>query len=337
MKNGMNARVFLFSAALIFCIAGSPHAGELEKHFMCNKKPKLVIKAETAFKSGHILSDFLEKFKQIVENDSKGKIAVNIVSGVNSEEAVNIMCSDGRIDLQATGGEPLEVFSPDYFFFNAPYVIKDYDHFLRVWGGDIGNAAQEQIEENGNMISIGTVYRGLRQMTSNIPILGPEDIVDLELRLPGVPTWIAVWEALDAIPVPVPLTGLYQALAEGTAEASEGDLTQIHSFGLYEVQSHLAFTNHLVAVGWITVNKEFYAALPCHYRYMVRKAVYQASTWATEQIIANEADILDALSANGMTVTYPDADAIREKAKPAVEYLFETQWPVTTWEDVLAQ
>ncbi len=43
---------------------------------------------------------------------------------------------------------------------------------------------------------------------------------------------------------------------------------------------------------------------------------------------------------NGMTVIYLDAKTmaqIRDKAKPAVEELFRTTWPVTTWEEVLKQ
>jgi hypothetical protein len=36
-----------------------------------------------------------------------------------------------------------------------------------------------------------------------------------------------------------------------------------------------------------------------------------------------------------MIVGYPDADAIRLKAKPAVDNLFATEWDVTTWEEVL--
>jgi hypothetical protein len=37
-----------------------------------------------------------------------------------------------------------------------------------------------------------------------------------------------------------------------------------------------------------------------------------------------------------MTIVMPDADAIREQARPAVDELFRT-WPVTTWQEVLAQ
>lgn len=333
--NNFNCYNFLILLVLMSTLSAADFAGAEEKQ--CPVKPKVIINAETAFMPGHILSDFLEQFKTIIAKRSHGKVAVNIMAGERSEEEVNIRCGNGAIQMQATGGEPLEVFSPEYFFFNAPYVILDYAHFQRVWNGPIGAEAKELIEENGNMTNLSTVYRGLRQMTSNQPISGPEDIIDLRLRLPGVPTWITIWEALEAIPVPVPLTGLYDALAGGEAEASEGDLTQIYSFSLFEVQNHLALTDHLVAVGWVMINKEFFDALPGYYRHMIKRAAHEAGQWATEKIVANEENLLTELQNNGMTVTHPDAEAIREKAKPTVEYLFETEWPVTTWEEVLAQ
>jgi hypothetical protein len=57
---------------------------------------------------------------------------------------------------------------------------------------------------------------------------------------------MAVWKAIGADPVGVPLPELYNSLKTGKAESSEGDLPQIQSFKLYEVQSHLIITNHLV-------------------------------------------------------------------------------------------
>ncbi len=173
--------------------------------------------------------------------------------------------------MQLTDGQPLEVFSPQYFFFNAPYVIKDYDHFVRVWNG---------------------------------PILGPDDLAGLKLRLPVVPTWVAVWKELGAEPVPITLLDLYQALKDGRAEASEGDLPQIVSFAD---------------------------------RKLVTDAMGKACEWATAQTETNENNLLAQLKAAGMTVSTPDAAAIRAKAKPAVEQLFKTAWPVTTWPEVLAQ
>jgi TRAP-type C4-dicarboxylate transport system substrate-binding protein len=70
---------------------------------------------------------------------------------------------------------------------------------------------------------------------------------------------------------------------------------------------------------------------------LIMNAVKEACAWATEKMKLNESKLVEQLKSQGMTVTTPDADAIRVKAKPAVEGLFKTAWPVTTWEEVLAQ
>jgi len=298
---------------------------------------EVVLKAGSPFKEGHILVEAATKFKELLEERSGGRLQVELQIAQASEEDVNTQCAEGTIDLQFTGGRPVEVFAPQYFFFNAPYVIKDYDHFLRVWNGHLGEEAKKLVLRNGNMLCLGTVYRGFRQMTSLKPIRRPEDLIGLKLRLPVVKTWIAVWESLGVEPVPVPLPELYQALKEGKAEASEGDLPQIYSFKLYEVQKYLGITNHLVGVGWVTMNKNSMEKLSPEDQELVRNCIAEACQWATEKIKSGEDELLAKLRELGMEVIYPDADAIREKAKPAIEKLFAVEWPVTTWEEVLAQ
>jgi tripartite ATP-independent transporter DctP family solute receptor len=297
----------------------------------------VTIRVASPFKAGHILVDAADKFKQLIEGETNGRITVLLIAGAASEEDVNTQCSQGVVDIQLTGGRPVEVFAPQFFFVNAPYVIKDYAHFLKVWNGPLGKKAKDLIEANGSMISLGTVYRGLRQTTSLKPITGPADLVGLKLRLPVVQTWITVWKSLGVEAVPVPLTELYQALKERRADASEGDLPQVVSFKLAEVQTDLSMTNHLVAAGWVMANKGFYNRLAGSDRNLVNNLMAQACQWATDKTFANETALVEQLKSAGMKVTVPDAAAIREKAKAAVEGLFKTEWPVTTWAEVLAQ
>ena len=63
----------------------------------------------------------------------------------------------------------------------------------------------------------------------------------------------------------------------------------------------------------------------------------QAADWANEGIKKEEKKLLIGLQRKGMQVVIPDADSLRGKGKPAVEQLFKTEWPVTTWAEVLAQ
>ena len=328
--------IAVLTCVVLGTLTGSAHA----HHPECSLRwpAKTTIRFATPFNPGHILADTAEMFKDIIECTTHGLTRVEIEAGLASEEQVNLDTTAGLVDIQATGGEPLEVYAPEYFFFNAPFVIIDYDHFLRVWDGPLGAAAKDLVKQNGNQVSLSTVFRGFRQTTSNSPILEPDDIVGLALRLPGVPDWISVWQnGLEASPVPVPLPDLYNALATGLAEASEGDLTQISSFNLYEVQTHLALTQHLVGVGWVNANQDFFEGLRFWERWLVVWAIRRASALATQQIIDNEGELLAFLQEQGMTVTTPDTEAIRAKAEDAVNDLFATKYPVTTWAEVLAQ
>ena len=309
--------------------AGTSPTGTPEK--------KTTIRWASPFKPGHTLVETGNKFKEIVEKGGGGRLLVEVQAGVGSEEDINDWCSQGKVEMQATGGRPLEVSAPQYFFFNAPYVMKDFDHFMRVWQGSLGKQARELVEKKGNQKYLGIVYRGLRQTTSKKPLYTPADFYMLKLRLPTVKTWIAVWKEIGTDPVPVPLPDLYASLKDGKAQASEGDLPQVASFKLNEVQNYLTLTNHLVQTGGVLINKAFFDGLPKADQELIVKAVAQASDWANEGIKKEEKKLLIELQRKGMQVVIPDADSLREKGKPAVEQLFKTEWPVTTWAEVLAQ
>lgn len=313
--------------AIAGMILGVGFAGAAEK----------TIRLSSPFAKGHILVDAGNKFKEIVEKGSNGKIKVEVKPAAASEEEINDWCSQGKVEMQATGGRPLEVSAPKYFFFNAPYVMKDFDHFMRVWNGPLGKKAKEQVARKGKQKYLGIVYRGLRQTTSKKPLYTPADVKGLKLRLPTVKTWIAVWKEIGADPVPIPLPKLYESLKDGKAEASEGDLPQIASFKLNQVQNHLTMTNHLVQTGGILINKPFFDKLSKAEQKLIVKAAKEASDWANAKIKSGENLILVDLQKKGMTVVIPDAEAFRAKGKPAVEKLFKTEWPVTTWAEVLAQ
>jgi TRAP-type C4-dicarboxylate transport system substrate-binding protein len=306
------------------------------------KKLPLTVRIATPFPAGHILSDTALHFKEILESKSHGKIVVEVASSVLNEQTINpqmTSCDPTQrvADIMLTGGQPLQDWAPEYFFFNGPYVIEDYDHFQRVWEGPLGEEARELMNQNSNLVALGTVYRGFRQFTSNKLINEPIDFVNLKLRLPPTPDWVAVWSSLGVTPVQIPLTGIYAALANGTAEASEGDLTQISSLHLNEVQSHLTLTNHLVGFGLVLANECFMDQIKKDQKRKIVRAMRKAVKWGTTEMKARETALLSSLQQGGMTVVTPNATAIRAAAESAINTLFATKWTVTTWEEVLEE
>jgi TRAP-type C4-dicarboxylate transport system substrate-binding protein len=99
----------------------------------------------------------------------------------------------------------------------------------------------------------------------------------------------------------------------------------------------LIITNHLVQTAGILIHKPFFDKLSKADQDLIVKAGKEAEEWANIKIKTGEAAILVDLQRKGMQVIIPDANSFREKAKPAVDELFKTQWSVTTWAEVLAQ
>jgi tripartite ATP-independent transporter DctP family solute receptor len=297
---------------------------------------KTLIRLGSPFKSGTIVVEAAEKFKELVEKGSGGRIEVKIDAGTKAEIEINKMNKAGELEMQANGTNFLELYAPPYYFFTGPYVMKDFEHYMRTWNGKLGQAAQAQLEKN-DLKFLATIYRGLRQMTTNKPVYTPADVYNLKLRLPPIPTWMAVWKAMGTEPVAVPLPELFNSLKSGKAESSEGDLPQIAGFKLYQVQSHLIITNHLVQTAGILINKPFFDKLSKADQELIVKAGKEAEDWANKKIKTDESATLVNLQRMGMQVIIPAADSFRVKAKETVNDLFKTHWSVTTWDEVLAQ
>lgn len=326
-------KTVLTSLALLAALSASPaHAAQ---------KP-IALRVVTPFASGHILADTAVKFKEELEQRAP-HITVSIQTGVLNEQSINpafqACAPTERVgEVLLTGGQPIQDYAPAYFFFNGPYVIRDFKHLQEVWESKIGDQLVKLLAQQGNMVAFDPVYRGFRQFTANKPINTPADFQGLKLRLPPVPDWIAVWQSLGVAPVQVPLPGIYDALKSGAASASEGDLTQIKSLKLNEVQSHLVMTNHLVGFGMQLANGCFFnKELSKGDQSKVRLALKKAAQWGTRTIQEREATLLAELQAGGMTLVTPDAAAIRAAAEPAINTLFATKWTVTTWKTVLDQ
>jgi TRAP-type C4-dicarboxylate transport system substrate-binding protein len=87
----------------------------------------------------------------------------------------------------------------------------------------------------------------------------------------------------------------------------------------------------------VAINKPFFDRLSKGDQDLIVQAAKEACDWANQKMKTGEAALLMDLQRKGMQVVIPDAESFRVKAKPAVEELFQKEWPVTTWQEVLAQ
>lgn len=281
-----------------------------------------------------------QRFKETVEEESDGSISVEISAGgsYGSVEEIADLVSQDVVQMSVGGFLPIDRYASEYYFVDSPFVIEDYEHLKNLVQSDKFQPARDQLQERGNQTFLGNpIYRGFRHFTSNKPIKSPEDVQGLNLRLPQLDTWIAVWEEIGASPTPVALDELYSALQQGVADASEGDIQQINSQSLYEVQSHVSLTGHLLSAGILSINYDFFTGLDDTHQETIRSAANSATEWGASEGQSSEEELIQEVSDQGMEVVEDvDQEAFREAGRPAVEGLFEDQWAETWdyWRDV---
>lgn len=284
----------------------------------------------SAFEPGHILVETANNFKEAIESESDGDISVEVSAGgsYGNETEIGELVSQSGVEAHTAGTAPYNQFAPEYAFFGSPFVMPSYEQLLSVLDSDEMQEGIDTLVENGNQRPIGQqVYRGARHMTSNKPIQSAEDVSGLNLRLPELNPWVTIWEEVGASPTPVSLSELYSALEQGVADASEGGAEQISSFNLYEVQSHLSLTGHLISTGNLYVNESFYQGLDQTHQDMIDEISQEVTQEAAETSQSREQDLIDELGENGMTIVEDvDVETFREAGAPGVEQLFENQW-----------
>ncbi len=322
-----NRLTIFLAVAFLFISATNNHAaGDIQK---------VNIGIASAFESTHVQVKAAEEFKKLVESASNKKITVQIHAGgvLGGEDQITELVSTGGVEMMSGGFIPLRTFADDFFFFESPYIFKDWEHFKRVWNSSIGENARKKIIKNGNMEILGLMYRGMRHFSSNFPLKVPESLQGVRLRVPLHDSWVKIWTEVGATTVPIPLNELYTALATGAAQASEGDAEQLFSFKLYEVQDYISLSSHMVQTGQFYVNHLWFNNLNEATQTLIRKAVMQACDYATDLVKKREAETINKMGAHCKIFKDVDKKALREAATPAIDKLFEKQW-VYSWEEI---
>jgi len=297
-----------------------------------------VIRIASSFDPKHTTCRAGDYFKKLVEERSQGAIQVQTFWGavMGSEEELTESVSTGGVEMQVGGGIPIKIFAPQYQFMNDPFIMRDWTHWKNVWDAKVGKDLKGTVERKGRTRYVEVMYLGVRHFTSNKPIQTPKDVQGLKLRLPNLPTWVKVWKELGALPVPIALNELFTSLQSGVADASEGMVSQIQSFRLNEVQKYLSLTGHGIQSGAFTIGLDFFNKLDKKSQDLVMQAGKEAAEWATKTTIDGESAVIADLEKKGMNIVKADQKAFFEKAKPAVDKLFETDYPVTTWKEILS-
>jgi tripartite ATP-independent transporter DctP family solute receptor len=164
----------------------------------------------------------------------------------------------GTIDLAFITGAPMPSFVPEIGVFGIPFLIRDADHAHAVLDGPIGDALLAKFAAKG-MIALAWGENGMRHLTnSKHPVVTPDDLKGLKLRVPQSDTMVAGFKALGADPSQLAFPEVYGALQTGRFDGQENPIATIVASKFNQVQKYLTMSGHIYDPAVFLMSKDVY-------------------------------------------------------------------------------
>ncbi|MFP7570445.1 sialic acid TRAP transporter substrate-binding protein SiaP [Marivita sp. S2033] len=265
-----------------------------------------------------------QEFASKVEELSGGELTVNLFpsSTLGDFKAMVAQLQAGELDMVITGYPDMSYIIPELNLIGAPYVADDFDHLQDIIAGDWGQEMSAKFEEKGVKL-LDVWYYGTRQTTSNRAIESIEDMEGLRLRTPNVPFLIAYAENVGATPAPVAFAEVYLALQTNQVDAEENPLPTIEAMKFYEVQSHVAMTNHFIASAAVQISNDLWNSLSDEEKGWINEAVEAGGETNDSLTKQAEEDLIATFEERGLTITRPDLAPFRDAMQPYYDTLEE--------------
>lgn len=304
---GVKAAVLSSSAVLLLAACGGdPDGGNGDGPV------QLTLVVETS--EGDPLHDMLAAFAEEVEETMADEVEVQLLTGgaTGNEEAVLQGIREGEMDVAAVSGS-VATLDPTFNIMEVPFLFSDRETVSEFLDGDFGAEMSESLEEEVGVSVIAFGENGFRQITSNQgPIETPEDLAGQQLRTPGSPERVKLFESLGASPQQVDIDETYLALEQGVLDGQENPLSVIDAFSFYEQQDHLSLTSHIYSPVYLVVNQENWDELPEDVRSGLEDAAVVASEESRSMGEQADAELLEHFESAGVQVTEPDLDSFVE-------------------------
>jgi len=235
-------------------------------------------------------------------------------SSLGNETQINQSLSLGTVDIIYTGQAFAARTYPPLSIGGAPYMFRDFKHWKKYSESPVfWDLAEGYHEKSGNKI-VAAVYYGVRQTTANKPIVKPDDMKGLKLRVPDAPLYIMYPKVVGANATPIAFAEVYLALQNGTVDAQENPLPTIMAKKFYEVQTHINLTGHITEMLLVIVSGPLWNRLSMGERDIFQDVFREACAKATTEIAASETRLVDEFAKKyGKKVVKSDRAAFKAK------------------------
>jgi tripartite ATP-independent transporter DctP family solute receptor len=281
--------------------------------------------AQTEIKFGHVgapgslFAQSAEEFakRANAKLGNQAKVVVYGSSQLGSDTELLKKLKLGTVDL-ALPSTVMTSVAGEFGVFEMPYLVQNRAHAARIAKDIIHPTLGPIVEKQGYRI-LAVWENGYRHITNNKrPIVKPEDLQGLKLRVPGGVWRVKMFQAYGASPSPMEFKEVFVALQTGVMDAQENPLAQIVSARLHEVQKYLSLTGHVYTPAYVTAGASW-QRLPADVRKTVEDTLKESEPviLALAEKVDNE--LADKMKSAGIAINEADKNAFIAASKAIYE------------------
>ncbi|MFN3656001.1 MAG: TRAP transporter substrate-binding protein [Pseudolabrys sp.] len=281
--------------------------------------------AQTEIKFGHVgapgslFAQSAELYAQRVNAKlgTKAKVVVYGSSQLGSDGELLKKLKLGTVDL-ALPSTVMTSVAPEFGVFEMPYLVQDRGHAARI-SDAVTRPILGPIAEKAGYRILGVWENGYREITnSKKPIVKPEDLQGIKLRVPGGVWRVKMFKAYGASPSPMELKEVFVALQTGVMDGQENPLTQIYSQKFQEVQKYLSMTGHVYTPAYLTAGASW-SRLPADVQKILADTAKEVEPDILKLAAKLDSELIDKMKASGIQVNQADKAAFVAASKAVYE------------------
>ena len=269
-----------------------------------------------------------------IAKNSSGQIKVTVYpsSQLGKLQELAEAVSTGTIALSHNTAAGIGSLHEPFAALDTPYLYRNVDHLMKVV--DVNSPVMKKL--NDGLVGAAGVrvlyayYFGTRQLTANKAVYQPSDLAGQKIRAIPFPIYMTAVQGLGAVPVPVDWSEVPTALATGVVNGQENPSNVVLSSKLYEAQSHMMLTAHVMNAQVIVINEKVWQGLSAAQREAVSKAAQEVRARATDMVQKQESEEVAKLRELKMKVIGPaeglKLDAFKASVGKLVQEKFATKY-----------
>lgn len=326
-----------FVAIMSFLFIGILTAYHIGFGIHINSQPSAVDKEleglneKYVLKFSHVVAENTPKgiaasmFAKLVREKTDGWVEVQVFPNgmlYDAQEEFGAL-EKNEVQIIAPAFSEITVHDPSWKVMDLPFIFDNEEKVKESFDGRVGELLVESIAKKG-FKGIAFWDNGFKQITNNVrPIIEPNDVAGMSLRVMPSEVLMDTYRALDARPLTYSFNEVYEILSEGIVDGTENTLSNIYSKGFHQKQTYMTISNHNYLGYAVLMNEKYWSTLPVDHQKNINEAMIEVTDWLRLYAKGHNEEMLDRIHASGLTTIHymseEEKHLWREKLEPVYQ------------------